>query len=204
MASSYYASLTTYSSLLPDHNYAYLYDALSEKKEETLPLKFFIPEEAISLKEDSFDLVVLVNSSSFSSAELLSLLKAGKENLALAFDCEADKRFFGYHETLLNRNLYRRTFPFEKITDSYLSFLDEEAKKHGFLLKQDDPRYPLILEKDGKEEALLPDILIPYQEVAQSIQEYTEGLSYYTGLALVEFDAYAFLEYPDHLFTLLA
>ncbi len=204
VASSYYASLTTYSSMLPDHNYAYLYDALSEKKEETITLKFFTPEEAISLKEDSFDLVVLVNSSSFSSAELLSLLKVGKENLALAFDSKADKRFFGYHETLLNRNLYRRTFPFEKITNSYLSFLEEEAKKHGFTLKQDDPRYPLILEKDGKEEALLPDILIPYQEVAQSIQEYTEGLSYYTGLALVEFDAYAFLEYPDHLFTLLA
>ena len=160
-------------------------------------------EDELKSEKDSY-FAKKVNSSSFSSAELLSLLKVGKENLALAFDSKADKRFFGYHETLLNRNLYRRTFPFEKITNSYLSFLEEEAKKHGFTLKQDDPRYPLILEKDGKEEALLPDILIPYQEVAQSIQEYTEGLSYYTGLALVEFDAYAFLEYPDHLFTLLA
>ena len=122
---------------------------------------------------------------------------------ALALEKDADKRIFGYHETLLNKNIYKRAYSFDKLTSAYIDSFEEEASLHNYKIVRDDPRYPFLLVGKGREYALLPDILVSPNEVLYSLKEYSEALASFENLILVEFDAYSFLEYPENLFSLL-
>ena len=222
----YFEELNTLPSLLSIRNYQNVYHEvkknqndssfeerrknLGKKKEEidalfleAYPISLLSIEEATEQEENAFDISVLVNSSFFPTISLLNMIRSGKSLLALALEKDADKRIFGYHETLLNKNIYKRAYSFDKLTSAYIDSFEEEASLHNYKIVRDDPRYPFLLVGKGREYALLPDILVSPNEVLYSLKEYSEALASFENLILVEFDAYSFLEYPENLFSLL-
>ncbi len=162
------------------------------------------PNDLYDIKTDCFDHVIIINSSHFSNNNLLSSYRIGKKRIFLYYGEENDKRTQAYHETVITRdNIYNKVIPFSKLPESFLSYLKDDAGKHGYELSLKEDAFRFQIAGKNRRYGILPDVLLDYMMDEEAIVELSLYLSRFENITLIVMDTYGYLFGDEDIFRLM-
>lgn len=154
---------------------------------------FVLSEDDLKkVKKDTFDVILLFDSSKFSDIALIRILLIGKEIFFLNRNASNDPRTLGYRETRLDKKTLYYDFYDKAIDPDILKRIQDILLPMGYHLDKGKD-FPLILQKEENHYALLADLMIPSGFEKASLIDLREYLYVTHELKVVDIDIIHFL-----------
>lgn len=151
------------------------------------------------IRKDTFDIVLLFNSSHLDDMQLVKAMLAGKKVFLLDRNSSTDSRTLGYKETRLDKSTLYYSHYAKEIDPQIFARFSRLFDSLGYVLEKGND-FPLIIRENkpgGKQYALLINLLVPEGEGKESSVDLRQYLYLTYGIRLIDIDIVAFLMDPE-------